>query len=185
MIRYMLRFLLGILLFNANAQATDINVSTNGNLDFNMGAASTIQNFFSVTHTESGTFTDVFEFSLASPGTENVPFAFYEGVTPISFDLYSSSGYVVTSGENRTDISDDPYYLMLGQLSAGSYYFKIVGPAAGAVADPYIASTYEFVDYVSPVPEPSTYALMLMGMLGIGYVLRRRARGTMGQEAFA
>jgi len=184
MIRYMLPFLLGILSFNANAQLV---VTTNGNLTFDLGPTTTAGSNFSVTHTESGTFTDVFEFSLSNPGTEFGDLGMYEGVTPISFNLYSSSGNLIVESDFQFYYSGEMYWQLLGQLGAGSYYFKIVGPAAGGVADPYISSTYVFTDLVTlvtPVPEPSTYALMLMGMLGIGYVLRRRARKTTAEPSF-
>jgi hypothetical protein len=185
MIRYVLIFLFGILSFNANAQITQININTPGNIAYNIGAAPAFPTFFSVTHTGSGIFTEVFGFSLSRPGTENGILGMYEGVAPISFGLYNSSGDEVVEAEGQMDwASGEQYWVLPGQLYGGSYYFKIVGNADG-VPNPFIASTYLFRDLISPVPEPSTYSLMLTGMLGIGYLVMRRARKTTAQQAFA
>jgi PEP-CTERM motif len=174
MIRYMLLFLLGLLSFNANAQLA---VTANGNLTFDMGPAPAYGFEFDVTHTEPGTFTDIIEFRLSKGKEAMGDLAVYRGVTPVSFDLYNSQGLVYQSFNRYDWESGETSFLLNGYLDAGSYYFKIVGQAGG-VTDPLVAGTYQFINAVTPVPEPSTYALMLMGLLGLGYSAARRARGT-------
>jgi hypothetical protein len=173
MIRCLL-FLLVLFSFDASAQV--INLSAPGDITYNLGPASGSANFFSVTHTGSGTFTDVYDFSLVSPGTDIGNLGLYEGVSPISIGIYNSSGLEVIAGEGKLD-NGEQYWIFPGQLSGGSYYFKIVGNVDG-VRNPFIppSVTYLFTDAVSPVPEPSTYALMLVGLAALGWMVIRRSR---------
>jgi PEP-CTERM motif len=179
MIRYMLLFLLGILSFNANAQ--QINVSTNGNLTFDMGHATTAYNDFEITHTGSEAFTDIFQFSLPNPGTGAYDIeAGWVGPYSTGLGLYNSSGTEISGSEtNPLNGSEAEGWLLPEQLGAGSYHFIMGGAAIAG------GSSYSFAYSVSPVPEPSTYALMLMGMLGMGYLVMRQARKTTAQQAFA
>ncbi|HHS99627.1 MAG TPA: PEP-CTERM sorting domain-containing protein [Thiomicrospira sp.] len=56
-----------------------------------------------------------------------------------------------------------------GDLDAGSYYLTLSGKIKGESSN-YSISTLS----VSPVPEPSTYALMLAGLGLVGFMARRR-----------
>ena len=56
-----------------------------------------------------------------------------------------------------------------GTLSAGSYYYDVTGTGTGT-----LGGFYSITSTVSPVPEPQTYALFLGGLVGIGFMLRRR-----------
>lgn len=56
-----------------------------------------------------------------------------------------------------------------GLLPTGSYYFKIDGEASGPSA-----SSYAYTASVSPVPEPSGYAMMLAGLGLMGVIAARR-----------
>jgi hypothetical protein len=176
MIRHLLFFMLGLLSFNANAQQFT-NITTPGNINYDIGPDTGSSSFFFVTHSGSGTFTDIYDFSVASSGTENGILGEYEGVTPISLGIYDSSGHEVVEAEAKTEWAggEQLYFVFPGHLNGGSYYFKIVGNADG-VRSPFIAATYAFLATVNPVPEPSTYALMLLGLTGIGYLAMRRAR---------
>ncbi len=55
-------------------------------------------------------------------------------------------------------------------LSGGDYYFRVSGTTAGTMS-----STYNFKMDVTPVPEPETYALLLAGLLAVGFMVRRRS----------
>ena len=56
-----------------------------------------------------------------------------------------------------------------GTLSAGNYYYEVTGTGTGS-----LGGFYSITSTVSPVPEPQTYALFVGGLVGIGYMLRRR-----------
>jgi hypothetical protein len=175
-----LMFLALLLSLNANAQY--INISTLGNITGDLGQANGLPSSFSVTHTGSGTFTDIYEFILANPGTDIGILGIYEGVSPISLSITGSGsgGLGFAYAESKTDWNTlEQYWIFVGQLNGGSYGFNIVGNADGT-PNPFIPAsvTYVFTAGVSPVPEPSTYALMAMGLAFLGYIAMRQARNT-------
>ena len=53
-------------------------------------------------------------------------------------------------------------------LGPGSYSIAVVGASTGA-------SSYAGTLNVSPVPEPTTLALMMAGLAGMGFIARRRS----------
>jgi hypothetical protein len=61
---------------------------------------------------------------------------------------------------------------------ANAYLTGAAGLAAGSYATNrlYTFSSETGQDLVTAVPEPSTYALMLAGLAGIGFVARRRSK---------
>ncbi len=56
-----------------------------------------------------------------------------------------------------------------GKLEPGNYYYEITGTVLGSKGGSYILDSY-----ISPVPEPETYAMLLAGLGMIGFSLRRR-----------
>ena len=67
--------------------------------------------------------------------------------------------------------------LLPGSLGVGSYHLAFSGTTAGGGGQ---AGTLSFF---LPVPEPATWALMLLGFAGIGVTLRRRRRQVLAQVA--
>lgn len=55
-------------------------------------------------------------------------------------------------------------------LAAGSYFYKI----EGSVAPGAFAGFYTLTSTLAPVPEPTTYALLLAGLGAVGFVASRR-----------
>ena len=53
-------------------------------------------------------------------------------------------------------------------LTAGSFYYKVSGIASAAGGGYSLGST------VTAVPEPETYAMMLAGLVAVGFLARRR-----------
>lgn len=56
-----------------------------------------------------------------------------------------------------------------GSLGPGNYYYEITGTVLGSKG-----GSYTMDSYISPVPEPETYAMLLAGLGLIGFSLRRR-----------
>lgn len=74
--------------------------------------------------------------------------------------LVGGYGFNGTSGDTPNVFSE---------LTSGNYYYKVTGTADGQFGGFYSISSYA----IAPVPEPETYALLLLG-LGATVVARRR-----------
>jgi hypothetical protein len=66
-------------------------------------------------------------------------------------------------------------------LAPGDYYFAVIVnlPAAAPDTAPYYSESYGGELVVTPsaaVPEPAAWATMLAGLVGVGVILRRRAK---------
>lgn len=59
--------------------------------------------------------------------------------------------------------------LDFGKLGPGNYYYEITGTVLGSKG-----GSYTLDSYISPVPEPETYAMLLAGLGMIGFSVRRR-----------
>jgi len=59
-------------------------------------------------------------------------------------------------------------------LDAGNYYLDISGIAGTTAGYGGNLST----SLVAPIPEPSTWAMMILGFAGVGFMAYRRRRGT-------
>ena len=65
-----------------------------------------------------------------------------------------------------------------GDLAAGDYTLAIRGATFGLTGDGHYSANMGIdYSYVSTAPEPSTYAMMVLGLLGVGYAARRRKTG--------
>jgi len=171
-------------LFVAGAHATNVTENVTGNLTVNLGYNPNNTPIYTVSDTAQGNFTDIFKFDLTEAGPSTAANASYSelsllniyNITNATFGLYTASGTLVDSGSLTTipitpGTSESVSGIQSGALTNGKYYYKITGDSVGTSG-----SSYQFSQVVNPVPEPSTYALMLMGMLGLGYVAVRQAR---------
>lgn len=87
-----------------------------------------------------------------------------------AYTEYSKLVFIYDNGNTNIDPSDFLFF-STPQDSMG------VGPYT-VVAEVFRAGGPRGVGYIgSVVPEPSTYALVALGLLGTGFALRRRARG--------
>ena len=171
-------------LFVAGAHAANIVENVTGNITVDLGFNPTHTPIYTVSNSSQGNFTDIFKFDLTEAGPTTAANASYSelsllniyGITDATFGLYTNSGTLVESGlVNNIPITpgttESVSGIQSGPLTDGRYYYKITGDSVGSSG-----SSYQFSQVVNPVPEPSTYAMMVMGMLGLGYVAYRQAR---------
>lgn len=102
-------------------------------------------------------------------------------------ELYSNStGYLdtnyINSGESGTEsynLTAGSYYLYTSSNSSTYAYTGVQGTANASEAGLF---TFNFTN-VAPVPEPSTWAMMLVGFGVVGTSMRRRPRGMLAASA--
>ncbi|MFL9609285.1 FxDxF family PEP-CTERM protein [Methylobacillus sp. Pita2] len=120
---------------------------------------------------ENTTFDDIYTFSLTDTGADfsvskivlsgfydfsKLTFSVYSGTVDSSSELYS----VPVSTANEVAFS-------LSNLGVGNYYIQIAGETNGKFGGSYAFS-------ITPVPEPSSVAMLLIGFAALGAVARRR-----------
>lgn len=72
-----------------------------------------------------------------------------------------------------TNIGDG---ISFDNIAAGEYAVRISGKFTGGKLGGHHYGLYNGGFSVTPVPEPETYALLLAGLLAVGYVARRRSQ---------
>ena len=85
-------------------------------------------------------------------------------------------GYQDFNIVGNTLLVDVPF-AVLGVGSNFTYFFKTYGEASGGVTEWLGRSNVDYTTpFAIPIPEPSTYALMAIGLIAVGFAARR-ARG--------
>lgn len=143
---------------------------------YDLGADPSVTSIFRVTHTP-GVFADTFLFSLTSPIDIQLrgasiapnPFTFIDRMR-----LFSDAG---APGPSLGDAfiagdPDGPLHFIDTLLPAGDYYFRVIGAASPLGGRYYFAAHTGAL--AAPIPEPSTYALLLAGLGFVAYTARRR-----------
>jgi hypothetical protein len=106
--------------------------------------------------------------------------AFGGGTQVLDADVYATGGAIPLASIAVTTVADNnlatifnPYQLDFAATGGGSYYvsFNAVGP--GVSIDPVLDNVA-----VNAVPEPATWAMMLLGFAGLGLAGYRKARKT-------
>jgi hypothetical protein len=159
-------------------------VSLNGaSFPYSLGADPTAADSYVVTH-DVGSFNDVFTFnvsqasdtissavSLYLPGI-NGGSAFYN-ITGGTLSLYSDPGGDGLAGSNTllgsTSWGSTNGVLAVNNVAAGTYFWKVSGDAVGLNGGVYL-----YAADTAPVPEPSTYLMMLLGLGLLGFVAKRQ-----------
>lgn len=94
--------------------------------------------------------------------------------------IYSASTNEVVFASSVRDVGDDfstPWALFTsGKLAAGNYVFE-AGVRNADDGDPTLSSKLILDNVITAVPEPATWAMMIMGFMGVGAALRRRTLG--------
>jgi hypothetical protein len=159
-----------------SVHANEFNIATASNLSINLGVNPGPGDLYSVLHTNQGNFNDIYQFSVTKPSSADAAYASLAFLTiynlsPTSFNLYSQSGALIRTGSLAAIPGGTAGVLSASRLSTGSYYYAFTGTVVGSSGGSYMLS-----QTTAPVPEPSTYALMLMGLLGVGYAVRHKKR---------
>lgn len=144
----------------------------------------------------TGAFTDIYEFTIGTLGqgvigtgsgglTTNITFGGIGGKTDVDFISVLVNGYAAIG--HYTDLSGNACTTPgVGSCGAGET-FTIAGvpitggvlnkiTVNGTVGGPGGIGSYGGSATFLPVPEPATWATMLLGFLGIGFVMSRRRR---------
>lgn len=139
-------------------------LAAGGPLDLSGGSAG-----FSSTPVAGG-FTDIFTFTLSTASIANASLtSAVNGAQDIDFNYIALTG---PSGVfSFTQLLADPFEtwaLSSVVLAPGAWTLAVIGTNTAAVA------SYGGNLAVTPIPEPQTYALLLGGMIGIGFIAWRR-----------
>ena len=111
----------------------------------------------------SGLFVDTYTFSLTDPGMV-FGGAFSNFISGFQVELFSEGFTSFGVDTNPTD------GFSFEGLGAGSYALQFAGfstSPVGVYGGTVLAAT-------APIPEPETYAMLLAGLLFVGFVARRR-----------
>jgi hypothetical protein len=143
----------------------------------------------------SGWFADAYTFTVAA-GTEvtltslfsNVFTQGASGIANLWATLYKSPGIYEQSGSGSLSTaggtSTKTVALNTGILSAGTYGLYVQGLVTPKGTSSYtgnIGFNYDGPTAgtpVTPVPEPETWAMLMLGLAGMGFVARRRLNGS-------
>lgn len=128
-----------------------------------VGANTSFDDFYNFVLTGTGADFSASKLVLTSKGVDRYNFS------SLTFSVFSGIyGDAVTDVElYSTSVGVDQVEFTLGNLLAGNYFVKVAGVTSGASG-----GTYSFS--ITPVPEPSSVAMLLVGFAALGAVARRR-----------
>ncbi|MEQ1685926.1 MAG: FxDxF family PEP-CTERM protein [Burkholderiaceae bacterium] len=120
----------------------------------------------------SAAFTDHYSFSLSSLGDVTgglVNFWLWS-----NNDVNFSSVAITGGGYSGTDSNVADGFSFAG-LSAGTYDLAVSGYLGrGEYLGGYTGAISSTATVAAPVPEPETYAMLMLGLAGVGFAARRR-----------
>lgn len=171
----------GSLLLSAGLLASGV-AAADETVTFQPGGVAT----YGITHNGGGSFTDTFLFSVDTAswfsGNAIVGITAPGGQIAPNFDITSISFFSEVNGV-RTDlaanVTDAGNYFQFGVptlLQAGNYGFTVNGTLASGFA----AGSYSGNVAVVAVPEPSTYAMLGLGLGLLAFTARRKSSAKLG-----
>lgn len=120
-------------------------------------------------------FTDHYSFSISALG--NVSGGLVDFLIFQWNDVNLNSVSVTGAGYAATDAYVADGFSFSG-LSAGNYDLAVSGYLdRGQPFGGYTGAISSTASVAAPVPEPETYAMLLLGLAGVGYAARRRKKG--------
>ncbi|CAH0354756.1 FxDxF family PEP-CTERM protein [Aquabacterium sp. CECT 9606] len=150
-----------VLAFNAQANTTDWGTHGTLELGSNLSEAGDINDIFKFVLGESSSVVSS-AVSLGSPGLLNISNG--------AVKLYKEAGAEDTFlGSYTFDGTTGSTYHYFDLTSPGEYYYNVVGQATGS-----IGGFYSLSSATTPVPEPTTLAMTLAGLVAAGSMYRRR-----------
>jgi hypothetical protein len=120
-----------------------------------------------------GSLTDLESFGATFSSTDRVPGSFSVAVSTTS----DFSGAVIlgsVSNPNSTTPGGSADLITLSTPVQAEYIEYFFGQAIGANGAPNGAGVSEL--FASPVPEPSTWVMMVLGFCGLGFLAHRRRK---------
>jgi len=126
-------------------------------------------------------FTTVYDFTLNFDVLANsqVSSKFFAN-TDIDFSSILLDGFAFTNTSTDASTGTEVWELLLPvSLLAGNHQITVNGNVVGTRK----AGSYVGNMNISPVPEPATWAMMLLGFGAVGFAMRRRRRPALMQVA--
>jgi len=165
------------------AQAGTVTSLTSADFPYDLGTDPTNTTAYNVFHTP-GSFEDVFKFTLSTasdtvssavslylPGLMGGPATW--NITGGTLTLFSDPGGDGLAGSNTqiatTGWGSTDGVLAVNNVAAGTYFWAVAGNATGVNGGAYL-----YAADTAPVPEPSTYVMMVIGLGLLGFMAKRQ-----------
>ena len=170
------------LAFASGAQAAV--TLTAGSCTFQSCNASTVDQSTTISFNDAAlanSFNESFSFVNTVAGLYSITFGSSSGsVDILTATLTGPGGAINLAGPSGPDnIVNEQFSLEPINLAAGSYTFRTTGTRQGNGA----GSVGGTLTVSAAVPEPATWALMLMGFGAVGFSMRRRRAGSFLPQA--
>ena len=153
------------------------------NLVMDVGLITAPASFSQIIQHGIGAFSDQWKFNFASntfsggsvsnlsiniPGLGNL----YD-IAGLSVKLYNGDTNTLLSNLDNNPGSTSDLKVGSGVFAPGNYYFTVAGNATGLFGGQYV-----FAASTLPVPEPESYAMLLVGLGLLSVVARRRGKAS-------
>ena len=127
----------------------------------------------------------------ALPGIVTLTDTAFFNELQINIVLKNSISFEFTASDNFSGLTPAGFYAGLWDPSTGDYLFPTSDPTGSdslfnlevdhkSPPNPQPLQVYSELVSVSAVPEPSTWAMMLLGFAGVGFMAYRRSRNDHG-----